>query len=133
MLRLIKSRRMRWPGHVARMLEETSAYKVFTAEGPLGRPYSSPSKCRFHLDFKRTSGITTFLEKLIVPQLLRVLCLLCNPKIHKSPSPDGLVSQMNQVTLFSHICVRSILIFFIYGPLLPQVIRPKLCIHFLVL
>jgi len=41
-VRVIKPRRMRWAGHVARMGEERGAYRVFVgrAEGkrPLGRP-----------------------------------------------------------------------------------------------
>jgi hypothetical protein len=41
-IRKIKSRRMRWAGHVARMGEERNVYRVFIAkpEGktPLGRP-----------------------------------------------------------------------------------------------
>ena len=41
-MRVIKSRRMRWAGHVARMGEERGAYKVLVGkpEGkrPLGRP-----------------------------------------------------------------------------------------------
>ena len=41
-LRVIKSRRMRWAGHVARMDEEREAYRVLVRkpEGkrPLGRP-----------------------------------------------------------------------------------------------
>ena len=41
-VRVIKSRRMRWAGHVARMDEERSVYGVFVGkpEGrrPLGRP-----------------------------------------------------------------------------------------------
>ena len=41
-MRLIKSRRMRWAGHVARMGEETKVYRVLVGklEGkrPLGRP-----------------------------------------------------------------------------------------------
>jgi hypothetical protein len=41
-IRQIKSRRMRWAGHVARMLEEKKVYKVLKGkpEGkrPLGRP-----------------------------------------------------------------------------------------------
>ena len=41
-VRLIKSRRMRWPGHVARMGEERGVYRVLVGkpEGkrPLGRP-----------------------------------------------------------------------------------------------
>jgi hypothetical protein len=41
-IRIIKSRRMRWAGHVARMGEETNAYRILVGkpEGkrPLGRP-----------------------------------------------------------------------------------------------
>ena len=41
-VRVIKSRRMRWAGHVARMVEERRAYRVLVGkpEGkrPLGRP-----------------------------------------------------------------------------------------------
>jgi hypothetical protein len=41
-IRQIKSRRMRWAGHVARMVEEKKLYKVLVGkpEGkrPLGRP-----------------------------------------------------------------------------------------------
>jgi hypothetical protein len=40
-IRIIKSRRMRWAGHVARMAEKTGAYRILVArpEGrrPLGR------------------------------------------------------------------------------------------------
>ena len=39
---MIKSRRLRWPGHVARMEEGRSAFKILTGEltgkRPLGRP-----------------------------------------------------------------------------------------------
>ena len=41
-VRLIKSRRLRWAGHVARMEEGRSAYKILTGKPtgkrPLGRP-----------------------------------------------------------------------------------------------
>jgi hypothetical protein len=41
-VRVIKSRRMRWAGHVARMGEERGAYRVLVGEPegkrPLGRP-----------------------------------------------------------------------------------------------
>jgi hypothetical protein len=41
-IRIIKSRRMRWEGHVARMGEKRNAYRLFVGkpEGkrPLGRP-----------------------------------------------------------------------------------------------
>jgi hypothetical protein len=41
-IRIIKSRRMRWAGHVARMVEKRNAYRLFVRkpEGkrPLGRP-----------------------------------------------------------------------------------------------
>jgi hypothetical protein len=34
----VKSRRMRWAGHVARMGEERKVYKVLVGKRPLGRP-----------------------------------------------------------------------------------------------
>jgi hypothetical protein len=41
-IRIIKSRRMRWAGHVARMGEKRNAYRLLVgkpeAEKPLGRP-----------------------------------------------------------------------------------------------
>jgi len=39
-VRVTKSRRMRWAGHVARMGEERGAYRVLLGkpDGPLGRP-----------------------------------------------------------------------------------------------
>ena len=41
-MRVIKSRRMKWAGHVARMCEERGAYKVLVGKpegrSPLGRP-----------------------------------------------------------------------------------------------
>ena len=41
-VRVIKSRRLRWPGHVARMEDGRSAFKILTDEPtgkrPLGRP-----------------------------------------------------------------------------------------------
>ena len=41
-VRVIKSRRLRWAGHVARMEEGRSAFKILTrkstGKGPLGRP-----------------------------------------------------------------------------------------------
>ena len=41
-VRVIKSRRMRWAGHVARMGEERGVYRVLVGKpegkGPLGRP-----------------------------------------------------------------------------------------------
>jgi hypothetical protein len=40
--RMIKSRRMKWPGHVARMREPRNAYRILVGETeekrPLGRP-----------------------------------------------------------------------------------------------
>ena len=35
---MIKSRRVRWAGHVARMEEGRSAFKISTGKRPLGRP-----------------------------------------------------------------------------------------------
>jgi hypothetical protein len=43
-IRMIKSRRMRWAGHVARMMEKRNAYKILVGKPerkrPLGRPRS---------------------------------------------------------------------------------------------
>jgi hypothetical protein len=35
---MIKSRRMRWEGHVARMGERINAYRLLVGKRPLGRP-----------------------------------------------------------------------------------------------
>jgi hypothetical protein len=39
---MIKSRRMRWPGHVSRMMEKINAYRILVGKPkgkrPLGRP-----------------------------------------------------------------------------------------------
>ena len=35
---MIKSRRLRWAGHVARMEEGRSVFKILTGKRPLGRP-----------------------------------------------------------------------------------------------
>ena len=37
-IRVIKSRRLRWAGHVARMEESKSAFKMLTGKRPLGWP-----------------------------------------------------------------------------------------------
>jgi hypothetical protein len=41
-IRMIKSRRMRWAGHVPRMVEERNAYRILLGKPdgkrPLGRP-----------------------------------------------------------------------------------------------
>jgi hypothetical protein len=37
-IRIIKSRRMRWDGHVARMGEKRNAYRLLVGKRPLGRP-----------------------------------------------------------------------------------------------
>ena len=37
-VRVIESRRFRWPGHVARMKEETSAFKILTGKPTGKRP-----------------------------------------------------------------------------------------------
>jgi hypothetical protein len=43
---MIKSKRMRWPGHVAQIREKRNAYRIFVGKperkGPLGRP-----RCRW--------------------------------------------------------------------------------------
>jgi hypothetical protein len=37
-IRIIKSRSMRWEGHVARMGEKRNAYRLLVGKRPLGRP-----------------------------------------------------------------------------------------------
>ena len=37
---MIKPRRLRWAGHVAKMKEGRSAFKILTGKRPLGRPRS---------------------------------------------------------------------------------------------
>jgi hypothetical protein len=37
-IRIIKSRRMRWAGHIARMGEKRNAYRLLVGKRPLGRP-----------------------------------------------------------------------------------------------
>jgi hypothetical protein len=37
-IRMIKSRRMRWEGHVAQMVEKRNAYRILVGNSPLGRP-----------------------------------------------------------------------------------------------
>jgi hypothetical protein len=41
-IRLIKSRRMRWAGHVAHMEERRDAYKVFVGKPEIKRPLGRP-------------------------------------------------------------------------------------------
>ena len=41
-MRVIKSRRMRWVGHVARMGEGRVVYKVSVGRPELGRPWGDP-------------------------------------------------------------------------------------------
>ena len=36
-VRVIKSRRFRWAGHVTRMEEDRSAFKILTGKRPVGR------------------------------------------------------------------------------------------------
>ena len=43
-VRVIKSRRLRWAGHVARMEESRSAFKILTGK-PIGmRPFERPMR-----------------------------------------------------------------------------------------
>ena len=42
--RVIKSRRMRWAGHVARMGEESGAYRVLVGKPKGKRPLGRPSR-----------------------------------------------------------------------------------------
>ena len=44
-VRVIKSRRMRWAGHVARMVEERGVFRVLVGKPELRRPLGRP-RCR---------------------------------------------------------------------------------------
>ena len=54
-VRVIKSRRLRWPGHLARMEEGRSAFKILTGKPTGKRPLGGP-RCRWEdnirMDFK---------------------------------------------------------------------------------
>ena len=43
-IRVIKSRRLRWAGHVARMEEGRSAFKILTGKPTGNRPLERPSR-----------------------------------------------------------------------------------------
>jgi hypothetical protein len=49
-IRMIKSRRMRWAGHVARMGDKRNAYRILVGKPkgrrPLGRPRRKRSRCK---------------------------------------------------------------------------------------
>jgi hypothetical protein len=48
-IRMIRSRRMRWTGHVARMGDKGNAYRILVGKRPLGRPRRMyPIKIIFH-------------------------------------------------------------------------------------
>ena len=53
-VRVIKSRRLRWAGHIARVEEGRNTFKILTGNRPLGR-----SKCRWEdnirMDLKKIS------------------------------------------------------------------------------
>ena len=61
-VRMIKSRRLRWAGHVARMEEGSSAFKMLTVKPtgktPLGRPRRGwENNIRIDLEEKRGIGL----------------------------------------------------------------------------
>jgi hypothetical protein len=41
---MIKSRRMRWAGHVARMGEQRNSYKIFVGKPEIKRPLGRPRR-----------------------------------------------------------------------------------------
>jgi hypothetical protein len=53
-IRMMKSRKMRWAGHVARVGEKRNAFRIFVGKperkGPLGRPASC--SCMFFSAYK---------------------------------------------------------------------------------
>ena len=50
-VRMIKSRRMRWAGHVARMVERRDVYRVLVGKHEGKRPLGKP-RCRWEDIFK---------------------------------------------------------------------------------
>ena len=44
-IRVIKSRRLRWAGHIARMEESRSSFKVLKGNSTLKRPLGRPRRC----------------------------------------------------------------------------------------
>ena len=58
-VRVIKSKRLRWAGHVARIEEDTSAFKILTGT-PAGKRLLGRPRCRWEdnirMDFKEISG-----------------------------------------------------------------------------
>ena len=59
-LRVIKSRRMRWAGHVARMEEGRGVHKVLVGKPEEQRPLGRP-RCRWadniKMDFRKLEGV----------------------------------------------------------------------------
>ena len=51
-VRVIKSRRIRWASHVARMKEDRSAFKILTGK-PTGRRYLRMPRCRCEYNIKK--------------------------------------------------------------------------------
>jgi hypothetical protein len=56
-VRVIKSRRMRWAGHVARMVERRGAYRVLVGRPESKRPLGRP-RCRWEDNIKMDLGET---------------------------------------------------------------------------
>ena len=58
--RVIKSRRLRWAGHVVRMVECRSAFKVLTGKPTLKRPLGRPRRRwedNIRMDLKEISTV----------------------------------------------------------------------------
>ena len=66
-VRVIKSRRLRWVGHVARKEEGRSAFKILTGTPAGKRPLGRPS-CRWEdnirMDLKEIRGIGLILRRI---------------------------------------------------------------------
>ena len=58
-IRVIKSRRLRWTGHVARMQEDKSAFKILTGK-PTGKRYLGRPRHRWE------DNITMDLENIVI-------------------------------------------------------------------
>jgi hypothetical protein len=97
-MRQIKSRRMRWVGHVARMGEERKVYNVLVGKPDRKRPLERPRH-------RREDGIRMDLREIASTNLYRTL--FYPEVVHSS---DFLFTGMNSGTFMSNIHVMVLII-----------------------